>query len=1236
MHGRLQTCPTSPGLPAFRNVTIKALVGSLLLSWLAVANDGTDAADIPDIPKPLPPEEQIELFQVPEGFRVEFVAGEPMLEEPTAMAFDAQGRIFVCECHGYNLDGYEDAAEWKRKGIEPSREIIRYSATKQSRERAAKGTFGRVRLLEDTDGDGRMDRSTIWADRLPPCYGVVAAREGVIVLCAPDIVYLADRDRDGRAEVRETLFTGFNPWEIWSRINNPRWGVNNWIYAVGGVSGGGTIRGPALPRELHAGDGCFRFKPDGRALDPVSGRTSGFGQAINDWGDRFLLSNNQRALYVAPLLYRYLARNPYYAAPQTTLSVGGAGYMEVYPVSHAHPHKIERSARPEMMNKYGAKETAPNGYLTAASGPCIYQATDFPPEYCGNHFCCDNAQNMILRGVITRQGTSYKISRAEGEENREFLTSTHLWFRPVNLTLGPDGGLYIVDMYREIIDDYSVFPRDLQLKYMDSLIRGDRMGRIWRVVAKDATKRRKVNLQNASTAELVAELSNANAWWRQTAQRLLVERGDKSAVGLLGAVVRHRKTPQGRIHTLYTLDALGGLDAALIEEALDDPHFAVRVHALRLADRRLDQRPALIAKVCRMIDDSDPGVRLQLAFTLGESKDEQVVPALAELVARCGNDSWVQAAVMTSVPDRPFQLLAAVIHRQDDPGHSHALIPPLASMVGARHDDQEIGQLLNMIAEIETGDSARLQAASLKGLFQGLNRGKPQPMTSPAGQNALRRLLANTSAEVQQLALHVAGQVKLQESPEMEAAFAAAGETALDGSRSVEERRGAVALLASAPFALLSPVAGELLDARQPLDLQLAAVRALSSTDQPKAASVLLANWQSYTPKVRAAVIDAMFSRKDRLGELLRAIDQGTIKPSALDASRRMQLLENSDIAIRQRAKTLLAAEGAGKGRAEIVARYRAALAGLRDPKRGKEVYEKHCAKCHRLKEQGYDVGPDLASAFTRGDKTIVADILDPSSQITVGYRSYTVITEAGRIFTGVLGAETATSITLRKEEKAEETILRRDIDEMAASELSLMPEEMEKEVDPQDVAGLIAFLRETLGPPAPTAVTLFEDDSSFVQALTDGAGKATIRREDRLSGTASLAITPPYRGTRRFPGWEYRIVENPAPGEFRYLRFAWKSRRGSGVMLELAGNGSWPPADEPRWRYYSGKNTTPWPGQQVSAHAPDDWAVVTRDLWRDFGEFTLTGIAPIAMRDEVLFDRIELLRTLDDVNVGR
>jgi putative heme-binding domain-containing protein len=464
----------------------------------------------------------------------------------------------------------------------------------------------------------------------------------------------------------------------------------------------------------------------------------------------------------------------------------------------------------------------------------------------------------------------------------------------------------------------------------------------------------------------------------------------------------------------------------------------------------------------------------------------------------------------------------------------------------------------------------------------------------------------------------------------MRAVYQEARQTALDDSEPLERRQEAVRLLATAPWEELQSAAESLLEAWQPLELQLAAVEALAKVSQPQVTDQLLENFAAYTPTLREAVISAIFARAERVPHLLDAIEQDRVPPSSVDASRRDQLLTSRDRDIVERAARLLSSGVGTARREEVLRNYHAALQLPRNDRRGKEVFTQQCSKCHKLDNEGYEVGPDLATARTRADETLLSDVLDPSSQLTVGYSQYTVLTQDGRVFTGVLAAETATSITLRAEEGKDTVILRKDIEEMKASAVSMMPEDLEKTVSVQDLADLLGFLRKTLGPPPPSILVLLDEDEQILSALNEGEGIARWETTDCFAGRGALAVGPPQRFSATIPDWAYRIREHPEPGEFRYLRFAWKQPRGQGVMLELAADGQWPAAEQTLYRYYSGSNSTGWAAIQIHAAAPSQWTIVTRDLWQDFGSFTLTGMAPTALGDEALFDRIELLRSLE------
>ncbi len=1208
-----------------------ALTAAILLLLIVLPGvRGQEIRLATDAPPALPPEESRQLFRLPPGFRIELAVSEPHVADPVAMAFDARGRILVCEIHGYNLEGYLDVLQLNKTG-ELDTQVRRIPANDEAVKRADKEQYGTVKLLEDKDGDGRIDHSTVLADRLPPCYGVVPARDGVIVFCAPEIIFLADRDGDGAAEVRETLFTGFGVGEMWTRINNPRWGVDNWIYGVSGAGSAGTIGGPRLTAPVSLSSVCFRFRPDGSALEAASGTTHGFGQAIDDWGDRFLCTNQQHAMHVIPIPNGYLVRNPYFAAPDLTRNISGYGHpARVYPTSQPDPWRRARGADPAWVRFYGEAEATANGYFTAASGQSIYQGGQFPPEFYGNHFSVDNAQNLIHRCLLKPDGVSYTAVRPNEHESEEFLTSSEQWFRPVNLTTGPDGALYVVDMYRDIIEDYSAIPRYLQQLYVQSLIAGADKGRIWRIVSEGDRLSKPPDLSRATTAELVLHLARDNYWERTTAQRLILERQDTAAAAALQQLVHTGPTPQARLHALYTLHGLSALTPELLMQGFRDTHFAVRVHALQIADERLSEAPELLAGLLPLVDDPHPRVRLQLALSLGETDSAAAIDALVQLAVRHGDESWMKAAILSSTVESADRMLAAILADDALEGHARGLLRSLVSIIGARRDARQVSETLSALGRLQDDRAIGIQIECLEGLREGLQRGRQTAIGTPQSIAALRLLLASRDPQVRSCAIHVASQIRVQQMLEMQPIFDQQRRLALDDAASADVRRGAIRLLAASPFDDFAGTASKLLDPRQAIEIQLATIEAVQAVDHPSVAALLLKGYSSYTPRLRAAAMAAVFARQERFLVLLQAIERGEVPRSSLDAVRREQLMNDSRMEIAALARRLLSTDVGTPTRQSVLARYGQSLKRPRDVMRGKEVFDKQCAKCHRLGNQGYEVGPDLLTAKTRADETLLSDVLDPSHQITVGYNQYSVITVNGRVFTGILASETPTSITLRAEEKKDTTILRKDIDEMVASTVSMMPEDLEKEVTVQDVADLLGFLRQTLGSAQPDEVVLFDDDPEFLRLLTEGDGRVRLDWEDRHCGNASLAVSPPQRFSARIPSWEYQVTEHPEPGQFRYLRFAWKQPRGDGLMIELAADGQWPQADESQHRYYSGNNTTGWSAVCVSANRPQDWTVVTRDLWKDFGPFTLTGIAPTAMGGEGKFDRIELLRSLE------
>jgi putative heme-binding domain-containing protein len=648
----------------------------------------------------------------------------------------------------------------------------------------------------------------------------------------------------------------------------------------------------------------------------------------------------------------------------------------------------------------------------------IYRGGAFPPEYGGNSFVCEPVMNLVHRDVLVPKGASFRAKR--GDPDREFFASTDPWCRPVNLSVGPDGALYVCDMYRAVIEHPDYIPKDIQKKL--DLDGGKDYGRIYRIVHESAPRPKRPKMSKANGRELAAELENPNAWWRTTAQRLLVERQDRGAIEPLLALARGSGSPLARLHALWTLQGLGGLSADDVARAFQDSDPGIREHALRLAAPAFDHAPILRKRALELAGDPSPRIRFQLALALGDLRGEDILPLLVKLTLKDAADPWIRAALLTSGAHVPVPWLSEL--KREAPSFLERPEPGALDLVRA---------LAQVVAAERNSDTAEkwIQAA----------RGGERPL---AWQREALSCLP---------ALRRAG-VKIDGLGETMAGWIAAAEKAVpDGSRPPAERVEAIGLLALIAPADFSP----LVSAKEPQEVQVAAVRA---TATPK----ILENWSSLTGPVRREVLNVLIGRPEGLKAVLDRLEKGQIRPVELEAFHRDSLLRHPDSAVRTRAKALLAPKGSEE-REEVIREMTAKLEGLRgDRARGEKVYLTNCATCHRLAGKGTKVGPDLDGVIGRDPKALLVDVLDPSRAMDPSYQMYVVRTTSNETVNGVLASETPAGVTLRRAGGEETTVLRRDIAEIKAWPVSMMPEGIENNVKPQDFADLLEFLRRPPG----------------------------------------------------------------------------------------------------------------------------------------------------------------------------
>jgi putative membrane-bound dehydrogenase-like protein len=989
-------------------------IGASLSLNVAAADSPRDLGAV----KPLSPKDEMATFRLPRGFRAELVACEPNIVDPVAIAFDEDGRLYVAEMRGYPNAG------------------------------VATGPIhsGKIKRLEDRDGDGFYETCTTYAEGLRfPC-AVMPWKGGLLAAVAPDLLYFEDTDGDGRADRQHTLYTGFGLENIQQLINGLQWGLDNWVYGCSGLNPSPvrSLEKPDQPPVVLRGRG-IRFHPERPgSLEPTSGGGQ-FGLAADDWQHWFTNTNSQHLRQIV-LPDHYLKRNPFLAVSAVTMDIPDHGpACKVFRISPFESWRVERTRRraagPDSQ-RFPTTELVPGGYITSACSPVIYTADLFPPAYRQNSFICDPANNLVHRDRLVRSGAIFTALRADND--CEFLASTDNWFRPVNLSVGPDGALYVVDFYREVIETPLSLPDDIK-KRLNLESRG--RGRIWRIVPDHFRTPPKSALSKVSSEELVRHLADANPWWRLTSQRLLVERQAKDAVPALARLAAEATSPQGRVQSLWTLQGLEALTDTQIQEALSDAEPEVREQALRLAESRLAASAGLRRSVARLAGDPSPQVRFQLAFTLGEADSHpEAATALAQVARHDADDPWTQMAVLSSSSRLAPALLESLMqdrHFTDRAAPAALqLVGKLAGLVGARGQDAELGRALQLLGPAHA-ISQTWKIAILDGLGQGLENNPKR----------VSRLWDQPSAPLQE--------VVKQAWP----LFELAATVASDPRKPLAERQAAVHLLRHGPFSTSAPVLRQLLTPRTPAELQLAGIRALAMHEDTRVAELLLDRWNGYGPAARREVLEALFARPQRLPALLRAIEKNQVLVSQLEPFRVQQLRKLADLGLRKQAVRLLAGQ-VSPDRQKVVDAYRGALDLRADVTRGKAVFKQACATCHRLENEGTEVGPDLLSALrTKTRQTLLTDILDPSREVDPRYINYVVSSKAGRVFTGMVAAETASSITLRRAERAEDTILRSQIDDIQATAKSLMPENLETQLTKQDVADVIAYLQWLVAP---------------------------------------------------------------------------------------------------------------------------------------------------------------------------
>lgn len=942
----------------------------------------------------LTPAEAIARMQVPPGFSMELVAAEPDIVNPVAMCFDDRGRIWITE-----------SLEYPR--LEPG----------EGRDR--------IKVLEDSDGDGAVDRVTVFAEGLNIPSGIAVGHGGVWVANAPDILFLQDTDGDGRADRREVVVTGFGRDDTHELPNSLTWGPDGYLYGFNGVFNRSKVNGREFTCAL------FRIHPRTRAFEIFCEGTS------NPWGIGF---DGEGSAFVSACVIDHLwhlVETGYYQRqageyPPFAWRLGSI-------VDHTHQK-------------------------AAYCGLHYYDSDAYPPEYRGRLYMGNIHGGCVNADQLEGQGSTYFAKPAP-----DFLTANDAWFMPVSQKTGPDGCLYVLDWY----DRYHCYQdarRDPE--GLDRL-----KGRLYRVRYESAPRAGKFDLARESDEELIARLNSGNGFFRAHAQRLLAERSGEESLAKLADVVFDDTVPRRtRMHALWA--AVGRIEPApeFQERLLGHSDAGFRAWGVRwIRNTRLTE-PALLARVAELADDPSPDVRLQVAIAARKFAERDSLDVLAEVLAKSANDPVIPAIVWQNLHPLLVDHDAAALAALDShalpsgPGKTEFLRRVLDRLLAEKKHESAGKLLAKLLAD--QSDHASARAALLLVVEQGQRANAPalKPLIDSVAE------LLHEAARDHASPLHApaAGLLALHGHDRHHSSLAGLIERA---EAAAEDRLLAVdVLLASRADSIWNSLGRVLRSDVESIALRRALLERLSRQSDETAAETAIGSYPHLAPELQPVAIELLTEQKAGAIRLMAAVESGAIPASAVNANQLRKLARIDDAEIRERVRKLWGEVRLerSRDREQVIARMRALL-GSRpgDSLQGRAVFNKVCAQCHKLHGQGQEVGPEITLNGRNSWEQLLSNVFDPSLVIGPGYQARIVATTDGRVLTGLVIEDSAERVALKIQGGKIETLARDEIDEMETSPLSLMPEDLEKQLTEAELVDLFAYLALDLPPETPDAKLL-------------------------------------------------------------------------------------------------------------------------------------------------------------------
>lgn len=1014
--------PQMTSLPAGEPPFEFTEVGAEIPNYTPAAKWGTQGELLTKMQKPLPPNEAIKRIVVPQGFHVELFVSETELNgKPIAMAWDERGRLWVAETYDYPNE------------LQPPG---------QGRDR--------IRICEDTNGDGRADKFTVFAEKLSIPTSITFSHGAVIVQNATETLKLVDTNGDDVADTREVLISGWQLGDTHGGVSNFQYGLDNWIWAMQGYNNSEPVVA-GVPQEKFR-MGFFRFKPDGSKLEFIrSTNNNTWGLGLSEEGLVFGSTANSNPSIFMPIPNRYYERVRGWAPLLTLASIADTNKF----------NPIVEESKVRQVDQHG-------GY-TAGAGHSLYTGRHYPSQY-WNRIAFVNGPTGHLVGsfVLDREGFGYKSTSPFN-----LFASDDEWSAPIMAEVGPDGCVWVLDWYNYIVQ-HNPTPKGFTTgkgNAYETKLRDKKHGRIYRVVYDGAPIASTPNLTDASSEQLVEALSHPTMLVRKHAQRLLVERGDKSVAAKLASLLNEASVDEvglnvGAIHALWTLDGLGLISdeqsetIAAIHQALRHASPGVRRNAIQVLPMTESSVTALLAS--GVLLDIDAQARLAATLALADLPPTQEGAKQLVTVLRSAEGEkqlYLRDAATSAAANHGVRFLELAASASPQSSSTLEVAGIVAGHYARGGDYKEVGTL---ISALKTGEP-NMVSAMIAGLLKGHRDGADVKLTAENEsdlQTLVDRLPSQSQIELVSLASKW-GSPRLIE-------YAAGIEKALVATLADESIGNDKRIAAAKQIIEFRPTEESAIDtvleqwtARTDAEMAAGMIEALQQSRSGAVGEKLIEVMPMMTPSVRSLAIGLMLNRPDATRVLIAAGKSGELSIDDLSLDQKQALASHPDKAIAADAQKLLAAGGSlpSPDRQKVLDELQFVTTQTGDVANGKAMFKKHCAACHIHSGEGAKVGPELTGMAVHPKAELLTHILDPSRSVESNFKLYTVLTVDGSVLSGTLASESRTAIDLFDAQGKRRAVLREDIESMMASRKSIMPEGFEKLMTSGEMTDLLEFL---------------------------------------------------------------------------------------------------------------------------------------------------------------------------------